>query len=406
MQGRRILLIIGGGIAAYKSLELIRRGIDRGLTFRSVLTRAAAAFVTPLSVATLSTDRVFTDLFSLTDEAEIGHIRLSREADLVVVAPATADLLAKLAGGHADDLASTVLLATDKPVLIAPSMNPLMWAHAATRRNLERLRADGVYVVGPDAGDMACHEIGSGRMAEPAAILDAIAALLPLSAAPLAGLRAVVTSGPTHEAIDPVRYIANRSSGRQGHAIATALAEAGAAVTLVSGPVSLPDPPGVTARHVATAREMLAAVEASLPTEILVCAAAVADWRPAAVPEQKLKKTGGQPPALELTLNPDILRTIATREADRPRLVIGFAAETTALEQHARDKLARKGCDWILANDVSAEAGVFGSAENRIHLIERDGAVEVWPLLDKLAVGRRLAARIARHLECCDDPGG
>ena len=399
MQGGRILLIIGGGIAAYKSLELIRRGIERGVTFRTVLTRAAAQFVTPLSIATLSTDRVFTELFSLTDEAEIGHIRLSREADLVVVAPATADLMAKLAGGHADDLASTVLLATDKPVLMAPSMNPLMWAHAATRRNLERLRADGIHIVGPDAGDMACHEIGSGRMAEPAAILDAIATLLAPATAPLAGLRAVVTSGPTHEAIDPVRYIANRSSGRQGHAIATALAEAGATVTLVSGPVSLPDPPRVTVRHVVTAREMLAAVEASLPAEIVVCAAAVADWRPAVAPEQKLKKAGGRAPALELTLNPDILRTIATREHDRPRLVIGFAAETTALEEHARDKLARKGCDWILANDVSAAADVFGGAENRILLIERDGGVEVWPRQDKLAAGRRLAARIAQHLQ-------
>lgn len=394
---RRILLIIGGGIAAYKCLELIRRGQDRGLAFRCVVTRAATQFVTPLSVASLSGDKVFQDLFSLTDEAEIGHIRLSREADLVVVAPATADLMARMAAGLADDLATTLLLATDKPVLIAPAMNPMMWAHPATVRNLARLRQDGVEVVGPNPGDMACHEIGSGRMAEPHEILDAILRRLAGGRqGPLAGRRAIVTSGPTREPIDPVRYLSNHSSGRQGHAIAEALAEAGAAVTLVSGPVQEPDPRGVEVVRVESAREMLAAVEAALPAEIAVCAAAVADWRPVAATERKLKKEeGAGPPRLELVENPDILRSLARREEGRPRLVIGFAAETGDLEPLARAKLARKGCDWIVANDVSPGSGVFGGGENRVLLLTAQGEIESWPRLDKREVARRLVERIA-----------
>jgi phosphopantothenoylcysteine decarboxylase / phosphopantothenate---cysteine ligase len=397
---RRILLIIGGGIAAYKCLELIRRGRERGLAFRCVLTAAAREFVTPLSVASLAGDHVYEDLFSLTDEAEMGHIRLSREADLVVVAPATADLLAKMAAGLADDLATTLLLASDKPVLAAPAMNPQMWAHPATRRNFARLTADGVLTVGPNPGDMACGEVGSGRMAEPHEILAAIeAALAPPGRRPLAGLRAIVTSGPTREPLDPVRYLSNHSSGRQGHAIARALAEAGAAVTLVSGPVQEPDPPGVTTRRVETAREMLAAVEAALPADVAVCAAAVADWRPArAAFSRKMKKqAGAAPPAIELVENPDILRTLATH-ARRPALVVGFAAETGDLEAQARAKLARKGCDWILANDVSPGTGVFGGDGNRILFLAGDGPAEEWPRLDKLAVAHRLAERVSAHL--------
>jgi phosphopantothenoylcysteine decarboxylase/phosphopantothenate--cysteine ligase len=398
VQPKQILLIVGGGIAAYKCLELIRRGRDRGLAFRCVVTRAAAQFVTPLSLASLSGDKVYRDLFSLTDEAEMGHIRLSREADLVVVAPGTADLMGKMAAGLADDLASTLLLASDKPVLVAPAMNPLMWDHPATRRNIARLAEDGVHMVGPNPGDMACGEVGAGRMAEPHEILDAIEALLAVPARPLAGLRAVVTSGPTREAIDPVRYLSNHSSGRQGHAIARALAEAGAAVTLVSGPVQEPDPAGVTTVHIESAREMLAAAEAALPADIAVCAAAVADWRPARPPDRKLKKRDGSPPpALELVENPDILRTLC-RCADRPRLVIGFAAETGDLEAQARAKLARKGCDWILANDVSPGSGIFGGASNKILLLTSDGDSEAWPELGKLAVARRLVQRIAGHL--------
>lgn len=398
VQSSRILLIIGGGIAAYKCLELIRRGRERGLIFRCVLTKAAAEFVTPLSVASLAGEKVYQDLFSLTDEAEMGHIRLSREADLVVVAPATADLMAKMATGSAGDLASTLLLASDKPVLIAPAMNPQMWAHPATRRNVARLAEDGVRMVGPNPGDMACGEVGSGRMAEPHEILAAIEAVLRPTDRPLTGMRAVVTSGPTREAIDPVRYLSNHSSGRQGHAIAQALAELGAAVTLVSGPVGLPDPPGVATAHVDSAREMLAAVEAALPAQIAVCAAAVADWRPSQAPGRKLKKrAGAPPPVLELVENPDILRALG-QHAQRPALVIGFAAETGDLEEQARAKLARKGCDWILANDVSPGSGVFGGANNRIMLLTATGEREVWPELDKLAVARRLAHRIAGGL--------
>lgn len=396
---RRVLLIIGGGIAAYKCLELVRRGQERGLAFRCVLTAAGREFVTPLSLASLSGDKVFEELFSLTDEAEIGHIRLSREADLVVVAPATADLLARMAAGIADDLATTLLLATDKPVLVAPAMNPRMWEHPATRRNLERLRQDGVRVVGPNPGDMACHESGSGRLAEPPEILDAIEALLARGEGPLAGVAALVTSGPTREPVDPVRYLSNRSSGRQGHAIARALAEAGAAVTLVTGPVEEPDPPVAKVVHVETALEMQAAVEAALPVDVAVCAAAVADWRPARAAGRKLKKeAGGEPPVLELIENPDILRGLARRETGRPRLVIGFAAETGDLAARAREKLARKGCDWILANDVSPGTGVFGGARNRILLLTADGAAEEWPELGKDEVARRLVDRVAAAL--------
>ncbi|MFO1049947.1 MAG: bifunctional phosphopantothenoylcysteine decarboxylase/phosphopantothenate--cysteine ligase CoaBC [Geminicoccaceae bacterium] len=398
MNGRRILLIIGGGIAAYKCLELIRRGREQGLSFRCVLTAAARQFVTPLSVASLAGDKVYEELFSLTDEAEMGHIRLSREADLVVVAPATADLMAKMAAGQADDLASTLLLASDKPVLIAPAMNPQMWGHAATRRNLAQLVADGVGLVGPNPGDMACGEVGSGRMAEPHEILAAIADRLGLADRPLAGIRAIVTSGPTREPLDPVRFLSNHSSGRQGHAIARALAEVGAAVTLVSGPVAEPDPPGVRTERVETARQMLDAVEGALPVEVAVCAAAVSDWRPAEPSDGKIKKReGAAPPAIALVENPDILRTLA-HHARRPRLVIGFAAETGDLEALARVKLARKGCDWILANDVSIGTGVFGGARNRILLLTGPGPAEDWPELDKLAVARRLVERIVAAL--------
>ena len=394
---RRVLLIIGGGIAAYKCLELIRRGRERGLAFRCVLTAAASQFVTPLSVASLSGEKVYDQLFSLTDEAEMGHIRLSREADLVVVAPATADLMAKMAAGLADDLASTLLLASDKPVLIAPAMNPQMWSHPATRRNLARLIGDGVRIVGPNPGDMACGEFGSGRMAEPHEILAAIGSLLDAGERPLRGRRALVTSGPTREPLDPVRYLSNHSSGRQGHAIARALAEAGAAVTLVSGPVQEPDPPGVTVVRVETATEMLAAAEAALPVDIAVCAAAVADWRPAVAPDAKIKKRdGAPPPVIELVENPDILRTLSAGER-RPGLVIGFAAETGDLEAKARAKLARKGCDWILANDVSPGTSVFGGARNQVLLLTGEGAAEAWPELDKLALARRLADRVAEH---------
>ena len=396
---RRILLIIGGGIAAYKCLELIRRGRERGLAFRCVLTAAARQFVTPLSVASLAGEKVYEDLFSLTDEAEMGHIRLSREADLVVVAPATADLMAKMAAGLAGDLASTLLLASDKPVLLAPAMNQQMWGYAATRRNLATLLADGIAVVGPNPGDMACGEIGAGRMAEPHEILAAIEARLLPPARPLAGVRAVVTSGPTREPLDPVRFLSNHSSGRQGHAIARALAEVGAEETLVSGPVAEPDPLGVRTEHVETARQMLAAVEAALPVEVAVCAAAVADWRPAGLSGGKIKKReGATPPAIALVENPDILRTLA-HHPRRPRLVIGFAAETGDLEALARAKLARKGCDWILANDVSTGTGVFGGACNRILLLTGSGPAEDWPELDKLAVARRLVERIAATLE-------
>jgi phosphopantothenoylcysteine decarboxylase/phosphopantothenate--cysteine ligase len=396
----RVLLVVGGGIAAYKTLELVRRLREREIAVRAILTRGGREFVTPLSLASLAGDKVYEDLFSLTDEAEMGHIRLSREADLVVVAPATADLMAKMAGGHADDLATTALLATDKPVLIAPAMNPMMWDHPATRRNVAQLRDDGIAIVGPDGGDMACGEVGTGRMAEPAAILDAILARLAPALGRLAGRRAVVTSGPTHEPLDPVRFLANRSSGRQGHAIAEALARAGAEVTLVSGPVTLPPPAGVHVVSVESAREMAAAVDAALPADVAVCAAAVADWRPAEVCDAKLKKPeDGSAPAIALTANPDILRTLAQPGPRRPRLVVGFAAETEDVERHARAKLAKKGCDWLLANDVSPATGTFGGVRNRVVLFTRDGGAEPWPELAKTELATQLAGRIADALE-------
>ena len=394
LSGKRVLLIIGGGIAAYKSLELIREISKRGGSVRAILTKAGAEFVTPLSVSSLSGEKVFTDLFSLTDEAEMGHIELSRSADLVVVAPATADLLAKMAHGLANDLASTALLATDKPVLVAPAMNVRMWQHAATQRNLATLKADGVRFVGPDEGAMACGEFGPGRMAEPLAILDAIEQALSPALQSLAGKHVLVTSGPTHEPIDPVRYIANRSSGKQGHAIAAAASRAGAKVTLVTGPVAIPDPFGVTTLHVETAAEMLAAVEKSLPADIAVFCAAVADWRVAVQSGDKLKKTEAGPPALVLTPNPDILSTIAHRATDRPSLIVGFAAETSNVIDYARGKLDKKACDLIVANDVGGDSGVMGGEMNTVHIVSKD-AVDSWPKLNKAEVAERLVALFA-----------
>jgi phosphopantothenoylcysteine decarboxylase/phosphopantothenate--cysteine ligase len=393
--GKRVLLIVAGGIAAYKALEVVRGLQGRGHRVRCVLTRAGAEFVTPLSLQALSGDKVYSDLFSLTDESEMGHIQLSRDADLLAVVPATADILAKMAGGHADDLATTLLLATDKDVLVAPAMNVRMWQHPATQANLATLRERGVRVVEPGAGDMACGEHGPGRLAEPETIAAAIAAEL-VPERPLAGVRALVTSGPTHEPIDPVRYIANRASGKQGHAIAAALAELGAAVTLVTGPVALPDPPGVRVRHVETAREMLAACEAALPAEVAVCAAAVADWRTDETAPEKRKRGDADAQNLRLVANPDILATLSAEGARRPRLVVGFAAETQDVLANAAAKRRRKGCDWIVANDVSAETGTFGGAANTVHLIAADdGKPESWPPLAKTEVGRRLARRIA-----------
>ena len=396
LRDRRILLILGGGIAAYKSLELIRRLRDEGAQVRCVMTAAAAQFVTPLSVGTLSADRVFTELFDRSDEHDVGHIRLSREADLVVVAPATADLMARLAGGLANDLASAVLLASDKPVLMAPAMNPRMWSHPATRRNRAALADDGVHFVGPNAGAMAeAGESGEGRMAEPGEILAAVVAQLK-GARPLAGRSFIVTSGPTHEPIDPVRYIANRSSGKQGHAIAAALAKLGADVRLVSGPVTIPDPPGVTTVHVETALEMLRAVEAALPADGAVFVAAVADWRITGVAGEKIKKLPGATaaPTLDLVENPDILATIG-HHALRPAIVVGFAAETEDVVANGRAKLARKGADIIVANDVSA--GVMGGDHNRVTLLSR-ADTEAWPDLGKEEVAGRLAQLIADHL--------
>lgn len=401
LTGKRILLIVAGGIAAYKCLELIRRLRDRGATVRCILTRAGAEFVTPLALSALSGEKVYGELFSLTDEAEMGHIELSRDADLLVVAPATADLLARMAHGLCDDLATTALLATDKPVLAAPAMNVRMWQHPATQDNLASLKARGLLTVGPNEGAMACNEYGYGRMAEPAEILGAIEGFFGAAdsrGAPLAGRRALVTSGPTREAIDPVRYLSNHSSGKQGHAIAAALAALGAETTLVSGPVALPDPPGVEVVRVESAEQMLAACRAALPVEVAVCAAAVADWRVAAVAGQKMKKRGDGPPRLELAENPDILATLAQPGDLRPRLVIGFAAETEQVVEQAAAKRLRKGCDWILANDVSSASGTFGGDSNRIHLIDGDGAVEDWPLSSKSEVAGRLARRIADTL--------
>jgi phosphopantothenoylcysteine decarboxylase/phosphopantothenate--cysteine ligase len=395
----RILLIIGGGIAAYKSLDLIRRLKERGASVRVIMTQAAQEFVTPLAAGALAGGRVFTDLFDQAEEFDVGHIRLARECDGVVVAPATADLMAKAALGLANDLASAVLLATGKPVLFAPAMNPHMWQHAATRRNLATLKADGAAFVGPNVGEMAeSGEAGIGRMAEPLDIVAAIEVLLGAGPErPLHGRRVLVTSGPTHEPIDPVRYVANRSSGKQGHAIAAAAAAAGADVIMICGPVALPDPPGVTTVKVETAREMLAAVEKALPADVAVFAAAVADWRVDKAGVGKIKKDGGKPPALSLVENPDILASVARRKANRPALVVGFAAETDNVLDNARAKLAKKGCDWIVANDVSAASGVMGGDRNTVHLVTRDG-VDSWPTQSKEDVARTLVARIAAAL--------
>ena len=403
LTGKNILLIISGGIAAYKSLDLIRRLKERGAGVRCVLTGGGAQFVTPLSVAALSEEAVFQDLFSLKDESEMGHIRLSREADLLVVAPASADLMAKMAAGLANDLASTVLLATDKPVLFAPAMNTVMWDHPATKRNYRILLDDGLHAVGPGQGDLACGEVGAGRMSEPLEIVAAaenIIAGQPTGqpvAAPLKGRRAIVTSGPTYEAIDPVRYLANRSSGKQGHAIAAALAGLGAEVVLVAGPNNQPDPSRVTIRNIESAAQMLAACEAALPADIAVCAAAVADWRVAGEAEQKMKKDGsGRPPALNLVENPDILATLSQMNGVRPSLVVGFAAETEKVVDHAQSKRTRKGCDWIVANDVGTGTRVMGGDENTVHLITA-ADVENWPKMPKDAVATTLAKRIADH---------
>ncbi|MCW4115804.1 bifunctional phosphopantothenoylcysteine decarboxylase/phosphopantothenate--cysteine ligase CoaBC [Aurantimonas sp. MSK8Z-1] len=399
---RHILLVVGGGIAAYKALDLIRRLRERGAVVTAVMTAAAAEFVTPLSVGALTGSRVYHDLFDREDEQDVGHIRLARGADAVVVAPATADRMAKAAAGFADDLAGAILLATRAPVLMAPAMNPAMWSHPATRRNLDILSGDGVRFVGPRAGEMAeAGEAGLGRMAEPLEIVAALEALFASAGGPLAGRHVVVTSGPTHEPIDPVRYIANRSSGRQGHAIAAALAGLGARVTLVSGPVALPDPTGVDVRHVETARDMLAAVEAALPADAAVFVAAVADWTVSGASERKLKKTGEGPPSLALVENPDILKTIG-HAANRPRLVVGFAAETNDVIEHAQAKLKAKGADLIVANDVSG--AVMGGAYNTVHLLSADG-IEPWPEMSKTAVAGRLAERIAALIGAPVDAG-
>ena len=397
MDGKRVLLIVGGGIAAYKALELTRLLRKAGVGVRPILTAAGAQFVTPLSLAALAEDKVYAELFSLTDEAEMGHIELSRSADLVVVAPATADLMAKAAHGLAGDLAATTLLATDKPALMAPAMNVRMWEHPATKRNLATLKADGVAFVGPDEGAMACGEFGCGRMAEPQAIFEAVMAMLAGPAArPLAGKRAVVTAGPTAEPIDPVRYLSNRSSGKQGYEIARALAKLGCEVTLVSGPTALAAPAGVTRVNVETAREMLAACQAALPADLAVCVAAVADWRPAQQGAVKIKKTGEGPPPIALVENPDILATLSKAGAHRPRLVIGFAAETNDVEAYAQAKLARKGCDWIVANDVSV-AGTMGGDDNAVSIVTKAG-VERWDRTAKSEVASKLAERMAQEL--------
>ena len=398
LDGKRLLLIVSGGIAAYKCPDLVRRLRERGAAVRCVLTRGGAEFVTPLALGAVSEDKVYQDLFSLTDENEMGHINLSRQADALLVAPATANMMAKMCHGEADDLATTVLLATDKPVLVAPAMNVRMWEHAATQANVGTLKARGITFIGPDEGDMACGEFGMGRMSEPLDIVDAVASFF-RDRSRLQGRRALVTSGPTYEPIDPVRYIANRSSGKQGHAIAEALNGLGTATTLVTGPTRLPDPPGVNVVHVETARQMLAACEAALPADVAVCAAAVADWRVEAEATEKLKKTPGVgPPALVMTENPDILRALSEPGNRRPGLVVGFAAETENVVDHAQAKLDRKGCDWIVANDVSPDTGTFAGDANTVHLISHDG-VEDWPRLSKKAVGTELALRIADALE-------
>jgi phosphopantothenoylcysteine decarboxylase/phosphopantothenate--cysteine ligase len=395
LRSKKILLIIGGGIAAYKTLDLIRRLRERGADVTPVMTHAAAEFVTPLSVSALTGNKLYRDLFDLTDEAEMGHIQLSRSADIVLVAPATADLMAKMAQGLANDLASTLLLATDTPVTIAPAMNVRMWEHPATQRNIATLRGDGVRFVGPNDGDMACGEFGPGRMAEPLEIVAALEAQL--ADGPLKGKHVLVTSGPTHEPIDPVRYIANRSSGAQGTALATALAALGAQVTFVTGPADVPPPGGVTVVPVQTAQQMLEAVQAALPADAAIFAAAVADWRVEGASARKLKKSKDGLPTLNFAENPDILATVAQMEKGRPDLVVGFAAETNDVIANATAKRKRKGCDWIVANDVSPETGIMGGSENAVHLISDDG-VEDWPRMPKDQVAARLAARLAQAL--------
>ncbi len=405
MKNKRILLIIGGGIAAYKCLDLIRRLREFGAGVRVVMTRAAQEFITPLSVSALTNERVFTDLFDLDDEREIGHIRLSREADAIIVAPATADLIAKIAGGHANDLATSVLLASDKALLLAPAMNPRMWLNPATQRNVCQLEADGVRFVGPEEGEMAERgEAGPGRMAETSELISALEAMPGIAGSgkallgSLSGKHVVITSGPTHEPIDPVRYIANRSSGKQGHAIAIAAQRAGAKVTLISGPVDLPDPSGVDTWHVETATEMKDAVAGALPADIAVFCAAVADWKVAEQVGQKIKKAKGAPsPTLKLVTNPDILKTVASLKSGRPKLVVGFAAETEKVIDHARAKLASKGCDLIVANDVSAATGVMGGDRNSVHLVTHDGEIS-WPEMSKDAVAAKLIDELALRL--------
>ena len=393
--GKKILLIIAGGIAAYKSLELIRRLRDQGASVIPVMTQSAKEFVTPMSVSALAGHAVHQDLFDLTTEAEMGHIQLSRSADLIVVAPATADLMAKMATGQANDLASTLLLATDKPVLIAPAMNVRMWNHSATQRNIATLQADGIRFVGPNDGDMACGEFGPGRMAEPAEIIDSIHR--EFAQGPLKDMRIVVTSGPTHEPIDPVRYIANRSSGAQGTAIAAALRDLGASVTFVTGPADIPPPAGVKVVRVQSAQQMLEATQAALPAEVAIFAAAVADWRVTSASGSKIKKVDGALPTLSLAENPDILATVSQLSNGRPRLVVGFAAETDNVVENAVAKRKRKGCDWIVANDVSPETGIMGGQENQVILVTDDGT-EAWPRMSKNETARELAKRIAATL--------
>ena len=401
LDGRRILLIISGGIAAYKCLDLIRQLRAQGAAVRCILTKSATEFVTPLSVSALSGDKVYGDLFSLTDEHDMGHIQLSRDADLLVVAPATANILARMAHGIADDLATTALLATDKPVMVAPSMNVRMWEHAATRANMAFLRTRNVTILGPDSGDMACGEFGEGRMIEPADIVAAIERSF-ADQGRLAGQRALITSGPTYEPVDPVRYIANRSSGKQGHAIAAAMARMGAETILVTGPTREIDPPGVAVIHVETAQQMLDACQTALPADVAVCAAAVSDWRPKSAGNQKIKKNG-TPPKLTLMENPDILKTLATAGNERPRLVVGFAAETGDVIVKAKPKLLAKGCDWIVANDVAPSTQTFGGSDNTVHLITAN-YVESWPLMSKQAVADQLATRIADAIALQTDP--
>ncbi|MEM8978789.1 MAG: bifunctional phosphopantothenoylcysteine decarboxylase/phosphopantothenate--cysteine ligase CoaBC [Pseudomonadota bacterium] len=398
LSGKRILLIIGGGIAAFKALDLMRRIRERSASVVPVMTTAAAEFLTPLSVSALAAEKVYTDLFDLNDEAEMGHIELSRDADVVLVVPATADLMAKMANGLANDLASTVLMATDKPVLISPAMNVRMWEHPATQRNLAQLERDGVTVIGPVEGPMACGEYGPGRMSDTPDILAALEAHFGKApTGPLLGHHVVVTSGPTHEPIDPVRYIANRSSGAQGTAIAAALRDLGAEVSFVTGPASVPPPDGVNVIRVETAREMLNATQAALPARVAVCAAAVADWHIASASDEKIKKTKDGLPELDFKENPDILAAIASAGEARPELVIGFAAETQNVVEYATQKRTRKGCDWIVANDVSPETGIMGGSENAVTLISEAGA-EAWPRMDKTAVAKRLADRVAKAL--------